>query len=479
MKKILFVSSEAHPLIKTGGLADVSGSLPIALNEISQNIHLLLPKYQALNLTEPVWHRCMIRIDNLEINILETRLPGTHVPVWLVDYPPFFDLPGNPYSDPQGIPWANNLERFTLFCKVATEIAMDRTHLEWKPDIVHCNDWQSGLVPSLLSLEDDRPATVFTIHNLAYQGLFPAEKYQNLNLPKQLWTPESLEFYGMLSLIKGGLVYADHITTVSPSYALEIQTPEYGYGLEGLLHTKQMDLSGIINGIDTNIWNPETDEHLAKPYSAKKIGEKNANKIALQKELSLPVNKTIPVFGLISRLVEQKGIDLVLECLPEMLLLPVQFVLLGTGNPDFEHRLQNLATLHPSKVSVTIGYNEALAHLIEAGVDIFLMPSRFEPCGLNQLYSQRYGTVPIVRKTGGLIDTIEDALPETLNNRTATGIAFHDAEADSLMEAIKRALILFHDKTMWKKLQENCMAKDFSWKKSAEQYLSLYRKILD
>ncbi len=477
MKKILFVSSEAHPLIKTGGLADVSGSLPKALHELSQGIHLLLPKYQGLKLTEPVHHRCMIRIDNREIHILETRLPTVHVPVWLVDYPPFFDLPGNPYSDPQGHPWENNLERFTLFCKVATEIAMDRAHLEWKPDVVHCNDWQSGLVPALLSLEKNRPASVFTIHNLAYQGLYPAENFPTLNLPKQLWKPESLEFFGMLSMIKGGLVHADHITTVSPSYALEIQTSEYGYGLEGLLHYKQEMLTGIINGIDTDIWNPKTDEHLTQNYSFSTIKEKNANKMALQAQVSLSVDKEVPVFGLISRLVEQKGIDLVLECLPEMLTLPIQFILLGSGSPEFEQRLHNLALLHPNKLSVTIGYNEALAHLIEAGVDIFLMPSRFEPCGLNQLYSQRYGTVPIVRKTGGLIDTIEDALPETLANNTATGVAFHDANADSLMEAIKRTMILFYDKTTWKKLQGNCMRKDFSWKKSATEYLSLYKKL--
>ncbi|MCK5872655.1 MAG: glycogen synthase GlgA [Methylococcales bacterium] len=479
MKKILFVSSEAHPLIKTGGLADVSGSLPKALHQLSQSIHLLLPKYQGLNITEPLHHRCMIRIDNREIHILETRLPDVPVPVWLVDYPPFFNLSGNPYSDAEGQPWENNLERFTLFCKVATEIAMDRTHLHWKPDVVHCNDWQSGLVPALLSLEKDRPVTVFTIHNLAYQGLYPAEKFPTLNLPKQLWNPESLEFFGMLSMIKGGLVHADHITTVSPSYALEIQTSEYGYGLEGLLHHKQAILTGIINGIDTDIWNPKTDDYLIQNYDFNSLKEKNINKTALQAQLSLPVDKDVPVFGLISRLVEQKGIDLVLECLPEMLMLPIQFILLGSGHSDFEQRLHNLALLHPHKLSVTIGYDESLAHLIEAGVDIFLMPSRFEPCGLNQLYSQRYGTIPIVRKTGGLIDTIEDALPETLANHTATGIAFHDAQSDSLMEAIKRAMILFYDKTTWKKLQGNCMRKDFSWKKSATEYLALYTKLLN
>ncbi|MCK4493692.1 MAG: glycogen synthase GlgA, partial [Methylococcales bacterium] len=341
------------------------------------------------------------------------------------------------------------------------------------------NDWQSGLVPALLSLEKDRPVTVFTIHNLAYQGLYPAEKFPTLNLPKQLWKPESLEFFGMLSMIKGGLVHSDHITTVSPSYALEIQTSEYGYGLEGLLHHKQEQLTGIINGIDADIWNPKTDEHLVKNYSVKTLKEKSINKTALQAQLSLPVDKDVLVFGLISRLVAQKGIDLVLECLPEMLKLPIQFVLLGSGHSDFEQRLHNLALLHPHKLSVTIGYDESLAHLIEGGVDVFLMPSRFEPCGLNQLYSQRYGTIPIVRKTGGLIDTIEDALPESLANNTATGIAFHEAQADSLMEAIKRAMILYYNKTTWKELQGNCMRKDFSWKKSASEYLSLYTKLLN
>ncbi|NOQ37102.1 MAG: glycogen synthase GlgA [Methylococcaceae bacterium] len=477
MKKILFVSSEAHPLIKTGGLADVSGSLPKALNELSQSIHLLLPNYQGLNLTDPVHHRCTIRVNNCDIHILETRLPNSDVVVWLVDYPAFFDFAGNPYNDSQGNAWHNNAERFSLFCKVATEIAMDRAYLHWKPDIVHCNDWQSALVPALLSLEEDRPSTVFTIHNMAYQGLFPAEKYQELNLPKQLWHPDGLEFYGMLSFIKGGVVYADHITTVSPTYALEIQTSEFGYGLEGLLHHKQYILSGIINGIDTDIWNPESDEHIAQHYNKENLENKTINKTALQQQLSLPVDENIPVFGIVSRLAEQKGIDLILDSLPDLLSMPLQLVILGSGHHSFEHRLHNLIALYPNKISVTIGYDEALAHLIEAGVDVFLMPSRFEPCGLNQLYSQRYGTIPIVRKTGGLADTIIDALPQSLEDNTATGIAFHDANADSLLEAIKRALVLFHQKDNWKALQRNCMNKDFSWKNSAQQYLSLYNEL--
>ena len=477
MKKILFVSSEAHPLIKTGGLADVSGSLPIALNELSQSIHVLLPKYQNLNITEPVHHRCTIRIDNSDVHILETRLPNSHVVVWLVDYPPFFNFPGNPYNDEHGNARHNNAERFTLFCKVATEIAMDRAYLHWKPDIVHCNDWQAGLVPALLSLEYERPATVFTIHNMAYQGIFPPEKHRTLNLPGQLWHPNGLEYYGMLSMIKGGIVYADHITTVSPTYAKEIQTAEFGYGLEGLLQHKHYVLSGIINGIDTHIWNPENDAYIVEHYNIDTLEKKRSNKTALQQRVSLPVDPDVPVFGLISRLVEQKGIDLVLDSLPELISMPVQVVLLGSGSHEFEHRLHSLARLHPEKISVTIDYNESLAHLIEAGIDIFLMPSRFEPCGLNQLYSQRYGTIPIVRKTGGLADTIEDALPESIANNTATGIAFQQASSDSLIEAIKRALILFNDKPTWEKLQRNCMNKNFSWQNSAEQYLTLYNEL--
>lgn len=477
MKKILFVSSEAHPLIKTGGLADVSGSLTDALNRLSQSIHLLLPNYQGLNISEPIHHRCTMRVDNCNVHILETRMPNSDVVVWLVDYPPFFNIPGNPYNDEHGNAWRNNAERFTLFCKVATEIAMDRADLYWKPDIVHCNDWQSGLVPALLSLESGRPATLFTIHNMAYQGLFPADKYYSLNLPKQLWHPDGLEFYGMLSLIKGGLVYADHITTVSPTYAQEIQTLEYGYGMEGLLHHRQYLLSGITNGIDTHVWNPESDPYIARQYGINSLENKVMNKTALQQQLSLPVDENIPVFGLISRLVEQKGIDLVLDCLPEMLAMPVQFVLLGSGHHEFEHRLHNLAHLYPGKLSINIGYDEKLAHQIEAGADIFLMPSRFEPCGLNQLYSQRYGTIPIVRKTGGLADTIEDALPESIANDTATGIAFRHASPDSLIEAIKRALILFHDKDSWVRLQRNSMKKDLSWQNSAQQYLELYHQL--
>ena len=477
MKKILFVTSEAHPLIKTGGLADVCGSLPKALAELSQDIRLIIPNYQALKTSESVRFMCSIRVDNRNINILETRMPDSQVIVWLVDYPSYFNYPGNPYVDEQGESWPNNAERFGLFCRIAVEAAMDRVNQDWKPDVVHCNDWQSGLVPALLSFENDRPSTIFTIHNMAYQGLFPASAAATLNIPGQLWHPAGLEFHGMLSFIKGGLVYADYITTVSPTYALEIQTAEFGYGLEGLLEHRKEFLGGIINGIDLDQWDAEKDPYIAQTYSLSTLDKKQLNKVALQTKFSLPVKGDIPLFGLIGRLVAQKGIDMILECLPEMMTMDIQFVLLGSGDKEFEKQLKDLALLYPDKIAVQIGYDEALAHLIESGADVFLMPSRFEPCGLNQMYSQRYGTIPIVRKTGGLADTVMDSLPTTLADKTASGIVFSEASASALLEAIKRTLILYSMPDTWKKMQTNAMNKNFSWQRSAQEYLELYEKI--
>ncbi len=477
MKKILFVTSEAHPLIKTGGLADVCGSLPKALVELSQDIRLIIPNYQALETTESVRFLFSLRVDNRNINILETTMPDSQVIVWLVDYPAYYNYPGNPYVDEQGKSWLNNAERFGLFCRIVVEVAMDRVHQDWKPDIVHCNDWQTGLVPAFLSLEHDRPLTIFTIHNMAYQGIFPASTATSLNLPGQLWHLGGLEFHDNLSFIKGGLVYADYITTVSPTYALEIQTPEYGYGLEGLLEYRKESLGGIINGIDLEQWDSTTDQAIAQTYSETTLANKKLNKIALQERFGLPVNDDVPLLGLIGRLVEQKGIDLIIECLPDMVTMGLQFVLLGSGDKGFEKQLKDLALLYPDTIAITIGYDEALAHLIEAGSDVFLMPSRFEPCGLNQMYSQRYGTIPIVRKTGGLADTVTDTLPETLANETASGIVFNEASPSALLEAIKRTLVLYSLTDTWEKMQLNAMRKDFSWHRSAQEYLALYEKL--
>jgi len=477
MKKILFASSEVHPLIKTGGLADVAGSLPRALAELSQDIRIILPNYQSIKNTEEVRFISSVRVNNQDANILETKLPDSDVIVWLVDCPALFDTPGNPYVDESGNSWPNIADRFTLFCRIAVEVAMNRAHLDWSADVVHCNDWQTGLIPALLSIEGNKPSTVFTIHNMAYQGMFPENTFSDLNLPQQLWHPNGLEFHKMLSFIKGGLSYSNRITTVSPTYALEIQTSEYGYGLEGLLSHKYNILSGIINGMDLKQWNPSTDTSISEPYDVNSLDKKLINKTSLQARSSLPVNKSVPLFGLISRLVEQKGIDLILDCLQEMVEMPLQLVLLGSGDKSVEQKLLDFARLYPKKISVTIGYDESLAHQIEAGVDIFLMPSRFEPCGLNQMYSQRYGTIPIVRETGGLADTIEDALPKSIAKNTATGVSFKHATPGALLEAIKRTMLLYNDKKTWKKIQIAAMEKDFSWENSAKQYLALYEEI--
>jgi len=476
MKKILFATSEVHPLIKTGGLADVAGSLPRALADLSQDVRIILPNYQSLK-TEKVHFISSVRVNNQDVNILETQLPDSDVKVWLVDCPSMFDTPGNPYLDESGNPWNNIAHRFALFCRIIVEVSMNRAHLNWQADVIHCNDWQTGLVPALLSVESNKPATVFTIHNLAYQGMFPEDIFTELNLPRELWHHNGVEFHDMLSFIKGGLNYANQITTVSPTYALEIQTTEFGYGLEGLLSHKHETLKGILNGMDLEQWNPETDTAISEPYNIDSLEKKIINKTSLQARSSLPVNKSVPLFGLISRLVDQKGIDLIIDCLTEMVEMPIQFVLLGSGDKSVESKLLEFARLYPKKIAVTIGYDEALAHQIEAGVDIFLMPSRFEPCGLNQMYSQRYGTIPIVRETGGLADTIEDTLPKSLTKNIATGISFKEASSGALLESIKRAMLLFNDKKTWKKIQIVAMEKDFSWKNSAKQYLDLYNKI--
>lgn len=477
MKKILFATSETHPLIKTGGLADVAGSLPIALSELGQEVRIIMPNYHDIKNAESSRYLCTVRVNNCDVNLLETHLPNSRVIVWLVDYPPFFNNPGNPYHDDRGQMWPDIGDRFALFCRIVVEVAMDRAYLNWKPDVVHCNDWQTGLIPALLSLEFHRPASIFTIHNMAYQGVFPSSTYTLLNLPGQLWHPDGLEYHGMLSFIKGGLSFADRITTVSPTYAQEIQTPEFGYGLEGLLAHRQDSLSGIINGIDTTVWNPSTDPYIMQTYGIDTLQDKKANKAALQQRLGLPVDAETPLFTLISRLVEQKGIDLLISCLSELVHMPLQFALLGSGDKSIELKLLNFARLYPEKIAITIGYDEQLAHQIEAGADMFLMPSRFEPCGLNQMYSQRYGTLPIVRKTGGLADTVVDTLPGSMADNTASGFVFNDAVPAALLEAIKRSLVLFDNKPAWEKLQRNAMNKDFSWRNSANQYLALYREI--
>ena len=478
MSKILYISSEAYPLIKTGGLADVAGSLPPTLLKNNQNVRLLIPAYP--DVKKKLVKKKIIATTsyyNLPTSIIESRLPGTNVVVWAVDCPSAFERPGGPYTNQHGEPWDDNALRFAIFCRVAVDIAIDKLKIDWQPDLVHCNDWQSGLIPALLSLYKNRPATVFTIHNLAYQGVFDYQTFVDLQLPDELWSMDGLEFYNQLSFIKGGLVFADKITTVSPQYAKEILQPEFGYGLNELLQYRKNDLSGILNGIDGKFWNPGTDKFLTQKYNKRSLNKKSDNKISLQKELDLTIDKSIPMIGMISRLVEQKGLEIILESLTHLSQLPCQLVFLGTGEIHYESQLKQWAQKHPDKINVVIGYNESLAHQIEASSDIYLMPSTFEPCGLNQLYSLAYGTIPIVNHVGGLADTVVNSTQKNIKNGTANGFVLKQYSATALTHAVEYALSLYQDNNTWRQLQINAMSNDYSWQVSAEHYISLYDAI--
>lgn len=480
MPKVLFAVSEAHPLIKTGGLADFAGSLPVALQELRHDVRLVLPAYRPVLAQARAW-REVARLDlpgHATASILEGTLPGTRVTCWLVHAPEWFDRPGGPYADASGHDWPDNAGRFALFARAVAQLALDEAGLNWRAGIVHCNDWQTGLVPALLSCEAQYPATLFTIHNLAYQGLFPAEQFQTLKLPAALWTHHGLEFHGRLSFIKGGLMYAGRINTVSPAYAGEITTPALGYGLEGLLQHRATHLSGILNGVDYRVWDPARDPLIIRNYSPAELAHKAANKVWLQRHCALPAQERIPLIGMVGRLVEQKGIDLLLAALPQLMKLPLQLVLLGSGARHFEDALQDWARRYPEQLSVHIGYNEELAHRIEAGADMFLMPSRFEPCGLNQLYSLRYGTVPIVRRTGGLADTVVDAGADNLKRDRATGIVFSEESGAALLDAVHRALDLFSRGATWRALMLAGMRQDYSWQASARRYSALYQQAM-
>ena len=479
MSKILYISSEAFPLIKTGGLGDVAGSLPAALLKQSQDVRLLLPAYPEV-LSKITRSKVLASSSyyNQPVEIIETRLPGSKVVVWLLDCPTIFNRSGGPYTDAHGQPWDDNALRFAIFCHAAVDVSLNKLQLNWQPDVVHCNDWQSGLVPALLSLQTKRPATVFTIHNLAYQGMFDQQTFTDLHLPAELWHMNGLEYYNQLSFIKGGLAYADKISTVSPTYAIEILQPEFGYGLDGLLKNRSKDLSGILNGIDESYWNPGTDNYLKQKYNRRSLDKKSLNKTELQKELNLPVDKSTPMMGMVSRLVEQKGLDIILQTLEALLSMPVQLVILGTGETHYEILLLEWAQKYPDKLKVIIGYDESLAHQIEAASDIYMMPSAFEPCGLNQLYSLRYGTLPIVTQVGGLADTVTDASKENIKNKTANGFMLTEKSPAAFLDTVKRALDLYQKPELWRQLQITAMSSDFSWQTSAEHYISLYQQAM-
>jgi len=466
--KILFASAEAYPLAKVGGLGDVAGSLPKALRALGHDVRIVLPRYGTIQGPHEEVARFSVRTGDArtEAGLRSARIGD--VPVYLVDKPDLYDRPKVYEYDDDG-------KRFGFFCKAILDLI---PAADFWPDVIHTNDWHSALVPAFLrsAMAEDprfrRIGTVLTIHNLLHQGLFPRALFDWLGLPEDLWTPEGAEFYGQLNFMKAGIVCADFVNTVSPTYAKEIQTPEFGEGLDGLLRSRSTKLSGILNGIDYDVWNPAKDPFLAQKYSKSTVDKKRADKAALQKEAGLPLDPKRPLIGYVSRVTAQKGFDILIDALPDILDLGIQFVLLGTGEKKYEDPVSQLARTR-SDLIVWLKYDEALAHRIYAGSDFFLMPSKFEPCGLGQMISLRYGTIPIVRSTGGLADTVLDV---SQHPSKGNGFAFQDYTREALLEAVQRAARFYEAGKGWKSVVHRGMSADLSWKASALQYVALYEK---
>jgi starch synthase len=455
--------------VKTGGLGDVSAALPPALAAEGLDVRVLLPGYRAVLAAEPD-AREIAKLDVLgeAARILESKLP-TGVPLLILDAPRLYDRSGGPYQADDGEDWEDNALRFGVLSKAAAILGSEASPLAWRPDVVHCNDWQAALAPLFLrGAPGKRAASVTTIHNLAFQGLFDLADVEKLGIPADAMGMEGLEFYGRASFLKGGIVYSDAITTVSPTYAREIQSAELGFGLEGALSMRRERLFGVLNGIDTATWNPETDPHIASHYGVLTLEHKLENKRALKKRFALEGEDDVPLLAVVSRVTQQKGIDLITRAIPRFMQFPAQLVVVGAGDRRMIEELQVAAERFPGKVGVFIGFDEPLAHLVEAGADIFLMPSRFEPCGMNQMYSQRYGTPPVVNPTGGLADTVVD---------DETGFLIGGPTVDALVEGVGRAIEAYCDRGRWRRLQANGMTRDFGWAQSARAYSLIYQRI--
>ena len=481
--KIAFISSEAVPYAKTGGLADVAGSLPKALEKLGCEVKIFIPKYSRIDEIKHELHynwevgeiKIKINDELRSVHLHQGKLPGSNIEVNLIDCPYYFFRDSIYTND------TDEDERFILFSKGVIEVLRN---LSWAPDILHCNDWQTGLIP--LYIKDnyknyeifENTAALFTIHNIGYQGNFPPKTLLNADInPKYFYPGGPVEFYNNISFMKTGIFFSDIITTVSKNYAREILTPEYGAGLDGVLHSRRKDIYGILNGIDYSVWNPEHDKSIPFNFSSIDIKGKEQNKKFLLQHLNLPYNEKIPLIGIVSRMVSQKGFDIFSEVVNDLMKIDAQWVILGNGQPEYEDLFQTLAVKFPKKIIVYIGFNNELSHIIEAGSDIFLMPSLYEPCGLNQMYSLRYGTVPVVRKTGGLADTVHDWNEEkTKKKGTGTGFTFTKYDGKELLKTLKRAVKTFKEKETWRKIQINGMEKDYSWEHSAKEYLELYKK---
>jgi starch synthase len=480
---ILFATPEIAPWVKTGGLGDVAGALPLALRATGSDVRVLVPRYPALREAFPE------AAHLAHIPWMGGHLPGADIyaaysaaglPLLLLDCPPLFDRPGNPYLAPGGQDWPDNYLRFGLLSRVAARLASHASPLAWRADILHCQDWQSALAPYYLRFHERGVAkTILTIHNLAFQGAFPPDVLGKLALGPRDWHIDGVEYYGRISFLKAGLRHADALTTVSPTYAREIQSDVEGRGMQGLLKARAADLTGILNGIDPQDWNPATDVHLVTRYDRDNLAAKLDNKAALQREVGLAARSDCPLFGIVSRLTEQKGLDLVAAIGDALVELPAQLVVLGSGSHALESAYRLLAARHPQQVAVTIGFDEGLAHRIEAGADIFLMPSRFEPCGLNQMYSLTYGTLPLVRATGGLADTVVNYSEPALKDGRANGFVCSAADAQSILDTASEAALLWRDPRRWRRLQRNAMAGDYSWTVPARRYRELYARLME
>jgi starch synthase len=473
--RVLSVASEVYPLIKTGGLADVAGALPLALKADGVEVRTLVPGYpgvmNALGATEEVlrWPEFFGGPGRL------LSATADELELFVLDAPHLFARAGNPYLTPAGVDWPDNGVRFAALGRIAADIGLG-TVPAFVPDIVHVHDWQAGLAPAYLHYSGrPRPGTVMTVHNLAYQGRFPRDLLPRIGLPWESFTLHGLEYYGEVSFMKAGLQFADHITTVSPTYAKEILDEEGGMGLAGLLRERSGALSGIVNGIDIRVWNPATDPHIAGRFNARDLSGRPANKAALQRRLGLEPFPDACLVGVISRLSWQKGLDLLLDELPTLLDQGMQLALLGSGDADLQEGYRAAANADPERVGVFIGYDEALAHLIQAGADALVVPSRFEPCGLTQLCALRYGAVPVVARVGGLEDTVVDI--DNATGGAPTGLKFAPVTPDQLARALQRTSTVFHDKAAWRRLQLNGMASDVSWRGPARQYADLYRRL--
>ncbi|CAM3893915.1 glycogen synthase GlgA [Rahnella bruchi] len=476
--QVLHVCSELFPLLKTGGLADVAGALPAAQIAEGADVRVLIPAF-----------------PDVKKGLGETQVIGTlatfagHVTlslgyfdgvgIYLIDVPGLYDRPGSPYHDQSSFAYPDNHLRFALLSWMACELALNFDP-HWKPDIVHSHDWHAGLCSAYIRARNAPVRTVFTVHNLAFQGLFGAHHLDELYIPREFFQMHGLEFYGQISFLKAGLFYSDHVTTVSPTYAKEITRPEFGYGMESLLLEREMQgrLTGILNGVDEAIWQPRDDVLLSARYDADDLRSKAVNKAYLQRAMGLDVDDSRLVFAVVSRLTSQKGLDLVLEALPDLLERGGQLALLGAGDAVLQQAFLAAAADNPGQVGVQLGYHEAFSHRIIGGADVIMVPSRFEPCGLTQLYGLKYGTLPLVRRTGGLADTVVDCALENLADGTASGFVFEEATGKSLGNAIRRAFVLWSRPKHWRHVQQHAMGIDFGWKVAAQEYLTLYNRLM-